>query len=55
MQVEHDIITVDNIHAWVEPPPGPDVFTINVESALNFSGRWDSFSRVVAKGMKKVI
>jgi len=39
-QVEHDIITVDNIHAWVEPPPpGPDVFTINVESALNFSGR----------------
>ena len=39
-QVDHDIITVDNIHAWVDPPPrGPDVFTVNVESALNFSGR----------------
>lgn len=39
-EVDHDIITVDNIHAWVDPPPrGPDVFTVNVESALNFSGR----------------
>ena len=31
-----DIITVDNIHKFVEPPRGPDTFTINVESALNF-------------------
>merc|ERR1711953_171879 len=33
-----DIITVDNIYKFVEPPRGPDTFTVNVESALNFSG-----------------
>jgi len=32
------IITVDNIHKFVEPPRGPDTYTINVESNLNFSG-----------------
>ena len=31
-----DIITVDNIHKFVEPPRAPDTFTVNVESALNF-------------------
>ena len=34
-----DIITVENIHHYVDKPRGPDVFTVNVESALNFSGR----------------
>merc|ERR1712062_938457 len=33
-----DIITVDNIYKFVEPPRGPDTFTVNAESALNFSG-----------------
>ena len=33
-----DIITVDNIYKFVEPPKGPDSYTINVESNLNFSG-----------------
>jgi len=32
-----DIITVDNAYQYVEKPKGPDSFTINVESALNFS------------------
>jgi len=38
-KVDHDIITVDNLYSWVPPPRGPDTFTINVESALNFAGR----------------
>ena len=29
---------VDNAYQYVEKPKGPDSFTINVESALNFSG-----------------
>ena len=33
-----DIITVDNVYKFVEKPRAPDTFTINVESALNFSG-----------------
>ena len=39
-QVLDDIITVDNIYKFVEPPRGPDVFTVNVESALNFGNRY---------------
>jgi len=38
VQQEDDIITVDNAYQYVEKPKGPDSFTINVESALNFSG-----------------
>ena len=37
-QHQDDIITVDNVYQYVEKPKGPDSFTINVESALNFSG-----------------
>ena len=39
-QPSDDIITVDNIYKFVEPPRGPDVFTVNVESALNFGKRY---------------
>merc|ERR1711962_1397352 len=35
-EMENDIITVDNLYSWVPPPKGPDVFTVNVESALKF-------------------
>ena len=39
-QAADDIITVDNIYKFVEAPRGPDVVTVNVESALNFGNRY---------------
>jgi len=39
-QGSDDIITVDNIYKFVDPPRGPDVFTVNVESNLNFGNRY---------------
>merc|ERR1719397_180063 len=35
---QDDIITLDNIHRFVPPPPAaPQTFAVNVESALNFA------------------
>merc|ERR1711874_238582 len=39
-QEPDDIITMDNIYKFVSPPRGPDVFSVNVESALNFGNRY---------------